>query len=163
MKKTILCLALLSSVATADAGDDVAIARLLTCDLQADQRDMAYIAKLLEGRWTQDTNGEVMVNGQIRAGELCIEHAHIGGTAGVVTVAASLCEADAKPLTDYLEHTGKRLAQEPSPESRGAIATYQAPGYWLMLFRGAPDFSSIPDPTSTQLSYKCAFPMSNPQ
>ena len=163
MKKTIMCLALLSSMAAAAAGEDVAIAQLLTCDLPPDQRDMAYISTLLESRWTQDTNGEIEVNGRIRAGALCIEDAHIGGTAGVITVAASLCEADAKPLVDHLEQTGKSLAQKTSPEGRGAIAVYEASQYWLMLFRGKPDFNAKPDPASTQLSYKCAFPMSNSQ
>lgn len=162
MKNTLLCLALLSSTATAAANDDVAIARLLVCDVQADHRDMTYLSTLLQGRWKQDANGEIEVNGRIRAGTLCIENAHIGGTAGVITVAGSLCEAEAKPLIDHLEQTGKRLAQQPSPEGRGAIAVYEAPGYWLMLFHGKPDFNAKPDPASTQLSYKCAFPMSNP-
>lgn len=156
-------LILATGSASVVAEPEVPLARVLTCNLQADTPYFSGAENALKGRTINDDHGGMRIAGPLHFGDLCIENVYVAAAFGVFAVAARLCDGEPKPLTDFVRRVEPGLEPNPIPLQPGFVAIYQAPRYSLVIFRGEPGLPAEPDPTSARLSYTCTYVGSGPQ
>lgn len=161
-----IALVLLAASHTAQAGDNAALLDLLLCRQPSDPARAAAASGELEAKGRKlgrnGDNGRYL-EGPIRSGEVCIEHATASAAFGVMMVSASVCEGKTGPLEAYLARTVGQLQPKAKPAGPGVIKALEAGNYSIVLFHGAPDIAIRPDPASKTISYICGVHGGGPQ
>jgi hypothetical protein len=151
---------------TARAGDDAALLDLLLCRQPADPVSAAKASSELEARGRKlGPNGDNgrYVEGPIRSGDVCIEHATASAAFGAMMASASVCDGKTGPLEAYLARSFSQLRPKAEPAGPGVIKAFEAGNFSIVLFHGAPGFDTGPNPASKTVSYICGLHGGGPQ
>lgn len=145
------------------AADDLPLLQMLTCIDQTDPRVRDTAMRLLERRGTDDGNGNLRIAGRVQSGNVCIEHAEVSGSFGVMMIFASLCDADPAPIIDFVKRLEPDLAAADVAPHEGLVAAFGTPVYGITFYRGEAGPHAAPDAHAKRISYTCTRTVSGPQ
>jgi len=88
---------------------------------------------------------------------ICIRNAYIAVAFGVIAVGAEFCGKSTQAIIDFIRARNKDLVLVEKPPSAGVLADYNGGKRGFSLFKGVALPEPKIDPTSSRISYICAY------
>ncbi|GGX86326.1 hypothetical protein GJV26_28540 [Massilia dura] len=146
---------LAAPTAGAMAEEEITIAHVVTCTVQADNETFSKASRVLKAHAAKKgDDGPFVAVDRVQAGELCIENVKVGAAFGVLMSMGTLCRADSRPLVEFVQREQSGLTPTSLPPDPSVLEMFAAPKYQLAVFKGE---GLTGDPESKRISYNCAY------